>query len=203
VPRRLRSVDGISAKDRVPISNRLANRSGRVFGDLPQCAGVRRVLYQQSESDRRFLRAAQPSWREIELSDGGGHVVDAVKYGDHAPWPLAAMARERRSNGFARRRSRAPRELAASMLPRLSIPAGTPGRQMIIFNQPAAGDFGRAIQHRPTGSADHGCRRSSGCRWRDKRGAALQHAAAHPETPEISLPMILQPAIQHIEATPR
>ena len=71
----------------------------------------------------------------VELSDAGGKVVDAVKYTDSTPWPLAA---DGHSASLERICPFAPGDdtsnWSASKLPEMETPAGTPGRKNDSFS---------------------------------------------------------------------
>ena len=70
----------------------------------------------------------------LELTDAGGTLVDAVKFSDHAPWPLAAdgesASLERICPGAA---GTLPENWTSSRLPPTVKPAGTPGRRNDAF----------------------------------------------------------------------
>ncbi len=71
----------------------------------------------------------------IELSDAAGKPVDAVKFGDREPWPVspdgAGPSLERISPAGP---SEEPGNWAASTLPAMKSPAGTPGRANSAFS---------------------------------------------------------------------
>jgi hypothetical protein len=67
--------------------------------------------------------------QKIELADAAGTVVDGLKFTDHAPWPLSAdggsSSLERISPAAP---GDSPENWAASKLPAIKAPAGSPGR---------------------------------------------------------------------------
>ena len=67
--------------------------------------------------------------QKIELADAAGSVVDGLKFSDHAPWPLSA---DGGSSSLERISPAAPGDSpdnwAASKLPAIKAPAGSPGR---------------------------------------------------------------------------
>ncbi|HTH48278.1 MAG TPA: CotH kinase family protein [Candidatus Limnocylindria bacterium] len=93
---------------------------------------------------------------KLELEDAAGTLVDAVKYTDHAPWPLAA---DGESASLERICPGAPGTLAenwtSSRLPPTVRPAGTPGRRNDAFAgnlPPVVRDvvFTNAVPEQPT-----------------------------------------------------
>ena len=77
----------------------------------------------------------------LELADAHGRTVDSVKYSDRAPWPLSpdghSASLERISPGAP---GADPANWAPSLLPRITAPAGTPGKtnDALSLNLPPA-----------------------------------------------------------------
>lgn len=103
-----------------------------------------------------FTGHLKHSGERLELADAAGTLVDAVKFTDHAPWPLAA---DGESASLERISPAAAGTLAenwtSSRLPPTVKPAGTPGRRNDAFASnlpPAVRDviFTNALPDQPT-----------------------------------------------------
>ncbi len=83
-----------------------------------------------------FVRPLKRGDERLELRDGRGHVVDAVRYASRPPWPVSA-------DGYSSSLERicptapgdAPENWAASPLPALPKPSGTPGAKNASFSE--------------------------------------------------------------------
>ena len=82
-----------------------------------------------------FIGHLSHNGERVELSDAGGNVVDAVKFSDSSPWPMAA---DGRSSSLERICPFVPgadaSNWAASNLPEIEAPRGTPGRMNESFS---------------------------------------------------------------------